>query len=213
MAERYVYLPAKKTGWIKAVLTEFEWNKGQAASQKLKNVLALHGAFRRRYPEAKILEISSKSNEEVGKKLSAFSLVKYVPELERSVPVECIYQGGKVFEKGGPYKMLYEENPKDAKRDRRLKNSGTLKSYYFDGREIPLEPKKGFYDWLYINALLEDPELAEEVLKYDAFTDIEFNPNTGLNCQAKAAALFVGLARDGVLEKCRDYEEFAGLLK
>ena len=212
MAERYVYLPAKKSGWIKAVLTEFEWNKGQAASQKTKNVLALHGAFRRRHPEAKILEISSKSYEDAGKKLSAFSLLKYVPELDKKVPVECVYQGGKVFEKGGPYKMLYEEKPKDAKRYCGLKNSGTLTNFYFDGKEIPLEPKNAFYNWLYINALLENPELAEEVLKYDAFTDIEFNPNNGVNCQAKAAALFVGLARDGLLEKCKNYEDFVELL-
>ena len=109
--------------------------------------------------------------------------------------------------------MLYEMSSKDAKKDERLKNSGTLKNFYFDGKEISLEPRNAFYNWLYINALLENPELAEEVLKYDAFTDIEFNPNKGVNCQAKAAALFVGLARDGLLEKCKNYEDFVELLK
>ena len=39
-----------------------------------------------------------------------------------------------------------------------------------------LNPKTIFYDWLYINAVLENPLLAAELLKYNAFTDIEFNP-------------------------------------
>ena len=39
------------------------------------------------------------------------------------------------------------------------------------------------------------------MLAYEAFTDIEFNPDKSINCQARAAALYVSLRREGVLEK------------
>lgn len=60
-------------------------------------------------------------------------------------------------------------------------------------RKFVLEPKDYFYNWLYINALSLNRELAVRILEYNAFTDIEFNPNKSINCQAKAAAIFVGL--------------------
>ena len=43
-------------------------------------------------------------------------------------------------------------------------------------------------------------ELASQILKYDAFTDIEFNPDKSINCQAKSAALFVSLSKRNLLE-------------
>lgn len=213
MAERHVYVPGTNGKSIKQVLVSFDWNKGFAVSQKQKNIAAIHGAFRRRFPDRNVLDISSKSLQPLGVELSAFHLKKYVPELDAKVPVECVFQGGKAFVAGGPYMDLYTASPKDAKRDPRLKNSGELKCFCFNGKKMPLIPQTTFYDWLYINALLENPELAEKLLEYDAFTDIEFNPNKSLNCQAKAAALFVGLAKNGLLEKCRDFEEFLSLLK
>ena len=59
-------------------------------------------------------------------------------------------------------------------------------------------PRTAFYDCLYVQALLENPQLAGVVLSYDAFTDIAFNPQRSLNCQARAAALFVGAHRAGL---------------
>ena len=58
-----------------------------------------------------------------------------------------------------------------------------------------------FYDWIYIHALLETPDVAKKLVKYDAFTDIEFNPLKSINCQARATAIFVGLSKSGELEK------------
>ncbi len=37
---------------------------------------------------------------------------------------------------------------------------------------------------------------------YEAFTDIEFNPNKSINCQARSVAIAVGLKKAGILEKC-----------
>ena len=65
--------------------------------------------------------------------------------------------------------------------------------FTFEDKAFPLEPKTAFYDYIYMNALLENENLAQMILQYDAFTDIEFNPDKSLNCQAKAAAAFVAL--------------------
>ena len=46
-----------------------------------------------------------------------------------------------------------------------------------------------------------NPELADQLMAFDAFTDIEFNPNRQINCQAAAAALYVSLRQQGKLEE------------
>ena len=71
--------------------------------------------------------------------------------------------------------------------------------FRFFGVNWPLQPMTAFYDWLYLNALHKRPKLAEEVLKYKAFSDIAFNPERSLNCQAYAAALYVSLHERGLL--------------
>lgn len=213
MAERPVFVPLKKAPYTDIFPIDFQWNPGLAVSQKQKNITALHAAFNRRFPERKVLEISSKSLQPEGVALSAFNLKKFVPSMGRSVPVECIYQGGKVFAAGGPYTDLYESHPRDAKRDSRLKESGDMKSFCFEGEMLPLRPMTAFYDWLYINALTENPELAAKVLEYDGFTDIEYNSQKSLNCQARAAAMFVALHREGLLDKVANYGEFLMLYK
>ena len=102
---------------------------------------------------------------------------------------------------------------RDAKRDPRLKASGALRSFFFDGKQMPTTPTTAFYNWLYINALLENLELAGQLTAFDGFTDIEFNPDKSRNCQAEAAAVFVALSRLGLLEQCRDFETFASLFR
>lgn len=213
MAQRPVFTPRKRKPYVDVFNPEFVWNGGLSPTQKKKNIIALHQAFNARFPEKKVLEISSKSSEDPGIRLSAFHLEKYVPELGKSVPVECVFQGSKVFAAGGPYTDLYTATARKAKKDSRLSTSGMLKGFRFNGRAFPLNPTTAFYDWLYINALLENPELAEGLKAYDAFTDIEFNPNKSLNCQARAAALFVALRREGLLEQCQDFSTFQALLK
>lgn len=108
----------------------------------------------------------------------------------------------------GPYQDLLTVPPRDAKRDERLRTGGRLTGFYFDGRVYPIRPETAFYDYLYISALLENPALSETVLSYDAFTDIEFNPQKSLNCQAAAAARFVSLHRLGLLKKPFSFEDF-----
>jgi len=213
MAVRPVFIASKQAPFYRKWDAEFVYNGGFAVSQKQKNIQAVHAVFVSAYPGKKILEISSKSMQEGGEALSAFFLRKEVPSLGRKIPVENVFQAGKVFEKGGPFTDLLHVTPRDAKRDERLKTSGKLIRFTFEGQNFPLEPKTIFYDYIYISALRENPELAETVLKYTAFTDIEFNPQKSLNCQARAAAIFVSLSRQGMLKQVTDFESFLKLFQ
>lgn len=208
MANRPVFSASSKAHHVDVFPVEFVWNKGLAPSQKQKNIVAIHEGFKRRFPERKVLEISSKSLTSLGVKLSAFNLKKYVSSIGKYVPVECIYQGSKVFAAGGPFADLYLGTSRAAKGDSRLKSSGALRSFSFEGRNYPLYPITAFYDWLYITALMENDELASETLEYDSFTDSEFSPEKSKNCQARAVALFVALHRKGLLEYINDFEKF-----
>lgn len=213
MAVRPVFLSLENSSLYRVVDVDFVYNKGMAVSQKKKNIVAIHDAFKMRYPSKKTLEISSKSLQEEGVLLSAFNLKKFVPSLGKSIPVENVYQGGKKFSGGGPYTDLYSLTPREAKLDERLQTSGELKAFYYEGKEFPLYPKTSFYDYIYINALLENEELAKKVLEYDAFTDIEFNPSKSVNCQARAAAIFVSLYRMGLIDKIQSFDDFLSILK
>ena len=78
MAIRPVFIESSKPPYFKMVNIEFKWNGGFAKCQSQKNINAIHTAFLSNHPDCGILEISSKSTEEIGTKLSAFSLLKYV---------------------------------------------------------------------------------------------------------------------------------------
>ena len=59
-----------------------------------------------------------------------------------------------------------------------------------------------FYDFLYLNALLEpeNQEVKDLLLsgEYTAFTDLA---TSSLNCQARSAAIFVGLVKAGLIHE------------
>ena len=128
--------------------------------------------------------------------------------------VESAYQASKVFERGGPYIDLLGKSSREAKKDIRLKNSGRLRWFVFYGKQWELEPKTAFYDWLYLNALDKNEDPSLEICKYSAFTDIEFNPEKSINCQAYSAALYVALSRRGILrEALCSQESFLSVIK
>ena len=181
-----------------------------AASQKKKNVAALHTAARSQNLN-RILEISSKSEDEIGRRLSAFSLK--IPTSDGEIFLECAYQGSKVFRGGGPYRDIYDMSPREAKKDPRIKKSGELVVFDFGGKQFPLSPKNAFYDWLYISSLFPHREWIDKKISYQGFTDIEFNPAKSINCQARAFAEFIALSERGQLEQSvRDFDFFADLL-
>ena len=56
---------------------------------------------------------------------------------------------------------------------------------------------------------MEMPSLDENLEIYDAFTDIEFNPNKSINCQARSCALFLALGgTEPVAELVKDQAKF-----
>ena len=162
---------------------EFAWNGGFAESQKKKNVRALHEAIEHEHGEH-ALEASTKSDEEIGKKLSAFNL-RY-----DGVLLENLFQSSKRYEKGGPYRDLLSVSPKDAKRDERHRTSGRLLSFEQDGFSWPLEPKTVFYDYIYVSAVVRNFGKDLDLSAWNWFTDIEFNPKKSINCQARALAIY-----------------------
>ena len=211
MATRPIFVPQQDGVALSAeVSVDFKWNPGMSPSQKKKNIAALHNAAKTRGLD-RLLEISSKSEDEIGRRLSAFSLK--VDISSRAVFLECAYQGSKVFRSGGPYTDIYVLTPREAKKDLRLKKSGDLIAFELEGERFPLSPKNAFYDWLYIRALLPHKAWINDNVSFQGYTDIEFNPARSINCQARAFAEFKALAERGILDKAAtDFSYFATLL-
>ena len=201
MANRPVFSPKLGPGpcGVSVHHVEFEWFAGMSKNQKQKSVDSLHLATAE-INISPVMEVSSKSRDDLGVSLSAFNLM-ITTKNGKSYSVETAFQSSKVFENGGPYTDLLEGSSLDAKRDIRLKESGNLTRFEFYGTEFDLIPRTFFYDWLYINALQQNLELAEQLTQFKGFTDIEFNPKKSINCQAYAAALYVSLNHSKLLEK------------
>src|SRR5262249_38932029 len=152
MAERPIFIPwPDGLRLVKEISFAFNWSTGFAPVQKKKNICALHEAAKTAgyFP---LLEVSTKSDVRLGQRLSAFNLK--IPHSEMGeLPLECAFQGSKVFEKGGPYTDLYAVDTRTAKKDPRLRDSGKIVEFRFDGQIFSNEPKTAFYDWLYARAL------------------------------------------------------------
>lgn len=208
MAKRPVFTISDTPPYFFEVETEFTFSPGFSIVQKQKCIDSLHEQFLKNHNNKKVLEISSKSKEELGVKLSAFNLMVRTND-NREYSVEVAFQASKVFQYGGPFKDLLNKTPREAKKDPRLRSSGRLQYFYCGNRKFELTPTTFFYNWLYVNTLSLHPELASQLINYDAFTDIEFNPDKSLNCQARSAALYVSLYKNGLLDNVlKDRDNF-----
>ena len=214
MANRPIFTPDfSGYPYVENIDIEFKWYSGFAKSQMQKTINSLHEAAEKQ-GIAPILEISRKSTSQLGISLSAFNLPLETPD-GKKMSVECAYQGSKVFENGGPYHDLYFVSSRSAKTDDRLQKSGELIAFYFCGEDYPIEPKTAFYDWLYVTALCQKKnDLMPQLETYQGFSDIVFNPKRSLNCQARAAALFVSLSKNGLMDEqiISDKDYFLALL-
>lgn len=179
MAERPVFYV--HNGMVVSKMYSFEWFPGFSLSQKQKSIESLHDAVRTADAAAKPLEVSTKSKEPLGIKLSAFNLKL------NGYTLENVFQSAKVFENGGPYPDLLEVPPKEAKRDERLRNSGPLRAFRYQNEDFPLIPQTVFYDYIYLAAVKESltGDEIKTVSDYHYFTDIEFNPAKSINTQAR----------------------------
>jgi hypothetical protein len=177
---------------------EFTWVPGLALSQKQKNIQALHNAISKTGFSSKVLEISTKSKEQLGISLSAFNLL-----LPGGYSVETAYQTGKVFEgECGPFPEILSQDGREVRKYVQQMGEGkAIVGFSFEGEVWPTTPTRLFYNWLYCKALQVNTQHAAALQAYGAYTDIEFNPQKSVNCQAYAAALFQSLKAFGVLDE------------
>ncbi len=197
---RYVYIPKTKDVGVMLREIQFDWYPGFSILQKQKSIRSLHDNIRALGIQ-NILEVSSKSENELGVHLSAFNMFFTTKKFGRQISVESAFQGSKVFDRGGPLTDLYSKTPIEAKKDERLQNLGNIIGFRFFEYNFDTKPRTLFYDWLYINALSQNKKALEEIIKYEAFTDIEFNPAKSINCQAYSVALAVSLLKNGLFER------------
>lgn len=199
MAIRPIFITKTKQPFFEERYISFKYYNGFAVEQKQKSILSLHQAAEEVLPNLKVLEISSASPILLGKKLSAFNLT-FLHKNKHTYTVESAFQASKIFEFGGPYTDLLTAPSAVAKRDCRVRESGRVIGFNFLGERFATKPTTLFYDWIYINALNQHKELHNEILNYNGFSDIEFNPKKSINCQARSVATFVSLKKQNLLQ-------------
>ena len=118
MAVRPVFVSDEKY-YVFTYSTEFAYHNGLSKAQRQRSAQSLHRAFLAIDPRTRLLEISSFSGMDLGISLRAFNLMLSLND-GRKTPVECAYQGGKVFEHGGPYKDLLDAGSYAGARDKGL---------------------------------------------------------------------------------------------
>lgn len=185
----------------KKYMIDFEFFTGFSLSQKQKSIQSLHNSIIRTFPERKILEVSSKSLDEIGRQASAFNL-NVILKSGKEYSVEQIFQGSKKFRRGGSQLHLINQmTSKELKKYiGKVHQVDELVSFECFGQVFPLKPQTFFYNWLYINTLHQNQLLANQIIKYDTFTDIEFNPKRSINCQAEACSIYVYLYKSNLLD-------------
>ena len=210
--KRPVFMPrVNSDNLVKTDMVRFERHVGFASRQKKKSINDMHQVIRKKYGFNHVLELSSKSGNKLSFLISPLSLKLTNENGGEPYSVENAFQSSMVFEDGGPYTDLLSAPPRQAKKDERLITSGELIGYNYFGMEWSVEPLTTFYDWLYVNALKQNPQLHEEVMQYQAFTDMEFNPKKSIHSSAYALAMFVALHKRELLDIIEDPTVFFNL--
>ena len=205
MAEKMVFISDGKNPFYEKLVI-YTFVPGFAPTQRKKNVSNLNEALSKTFPSLRVLEISTKSDSELGRQLSAFNL-----KLNGKF-VETIFQSSKVFADGNQYEFLIDKKPIEAKRFIQNLPKQEITKFRFNGIDYPTNPKSMFYDYIYIHALKNNPDLSSQLINYDIFTDIEFNHKKSISCQARACAIYSYLLKTGrVDEYINDIELFKTL--
>jgi len=208
MAHRPIFIAGEMKGALYEELSvQFQWHSGFSPSQKQKSMRELHKEAKK-VGLKNILEVSTKSERELGRRLSAFRLDVELSGVTSKI--ECVYQASKVFEKGGPFSELTFVKPIESKRFFRDKKFGMITHFSFQDIEYENLPFHAFYDWLFLRALSSyAPYLEEKLSDIDGFSDIEFNPARSINTQARSMAIIKTLiARNKIYECAEDFDFF-----
>ena len=207
MAVRKIYLSIPEYPYTKEISVTFPWSNGS----KHQNVQAVLDTFHDVYPDVPALEVSLASSQPEGIHAAAMKLPLHLAGLGLDVPVGIVYEASKVFENGGPYTDLLQCSRQKVSKDARLQQSGKCIGYRLEDMDFPAEPHRyAFFNWLYACALRQNPETAENILKFGAFSDLELgSTKKDRNSPARAAAVYAGLAAAGKLDCLDSYEAFA----
>ena len=117
MAKRPIFIPAPGGRLVDERAVEFEWFPGFAVSQKQRSIKSLHRSAADRCGLSRMLEVSTKSAEPLGVRLSAFNLSVDCDSQPHPILLEAAFQGSKVFSTRGPFTHLYSvESGREVKR-------------------------------------------------------------------------------------------------
>ena len=174
-----------KDGKVISRNVSFERSLGISAADKKRSVASLHKMLIECDNTSNPLEVSINGKEPLGIKLGSFNL-----RLDGHV-FENVVQSSKIFKNGGPYRELLNVQPKVAKRDKRIRQSGEVMGFNYKGVKFPTEPKTVFFDYIYINAVKQTLNADEisKIAEFTHFTDTEFNPPSSINTQAKSVSI------------------------
>lgn len=203
-AIRPCFYVAEEAPYVKFENIEFEYFSGFAKSQKEKSIKSFLNSAKMKFNSDKILEISKASPIYLGKELSAFKLqltLKNEKNESITTSVERFFQGSKVFKNGGPYHEIIYGEDIHPKKYEKLKNSGDFMGFKLFSKTYATEPTTYFYDWLYINALLQNSHLSKQICKFEYFSDIEFNPKKSFSSQSKSVTLFCAMKKYNLFEE------------
>ena len=219
MAIRSVFVSKDYYPYFEEIQVDFDWFPGFALSQKRKSQISLHQNFLHAYPNEKVLEISSASLYSLGSALSAMHLHKRTAF--GVTTVESAFQSSRIYDLGnkeiGPFhEYLFLSGRECKKKVKELSRGMISKRYLFEGLSFsaPEHNISLFYNYLYLNALCEEENrnTASRLLcsEYTAFTDLA---TRSLNCQARAAAIFIALVHNDLINEVRQYDSYLRLFR
>ena len=160
----------------------------------------------------RVLEISSRSDDPLGRALSAMNLRAAGSDGDRRLPVESIYQAAKCYGHGGPDEPPVPNGFDAKRRDRERRNAGSLRGFQHDGTFWPAASGSAFYDREWIKAAAA-AGATRELARYDAYTDQFHRPGAAVACQARSAAMLVGLDRSRQLGQVYEGGKWAAALQ
>ena len=160
----------------------------------------------------RILEISSRSDEPLGRALSAMNLRAADNDGNRRLPVESVYQAAKCYGNGSPDEQPAANGFDAKRRDKERRSAGSLRGFQHDGTFWPAASGSAFYDREWIKAATA-AGATRELARYDAYTDQFHRPGAAVACQARSAAMLVGLDRNRQLGHVHEAGSWAAALQ
>ena len=160
----------------------------------------------------RILEISSRSDEPLGRALSAMNLRAAGSDGNRRLPVESVYQAAKCYGHNGPDEQPIPNGFDAKRRDKERRNAGSLRGFQHEGTFWPAASGSAFYDREWIKAAAA-AGATRELARYDAYSDQFHRPGAAVACQARSAAMLAGLDRSRQLGQVHEAGSWAAALQ